>query len=59
MESLTKIASTYKPFGLTIGGLGGFPSLNQAHTLWTAVSGNLAELNQLNHDLHMNLKLKD
>jgi 2'-5' RNA ligase len=58
MESLTKVASKYRPFGLTIGGLGGFPSLNQAHTLWTAVSGNLVELNQLRDDLHHELKIK-
>ena len=55
-EILTEVASEYKPFELTIGGLGAFPSLKRAHTLWTAVRGNLTELNRLKHDLHHKLK---
>lgn len=57
-ETLTNVASNYKPFELTIGGLGAFPSFKQAHTLWTGVRGNLAELNRLRHELHHELKIK-
>jgi len=57
-ETLTKVASNYKPFRLTIGGLGAFSSLKQPHTLWTAVSGSLTELNRLRYDLHHELKIK-
>ena len=57
-ETLTKVASNYGPFGLTIGGLGAFPSLNKPHTLWTAVGGNLTDLNSLKDELHRELKIK-
>lgn len=57
-ETLTKVASNYRPFGLTIGGIGAFPSFKQPHTLWTAVSGSLTELNRLRQDLHHELKIK-
>ena len=49
---------SHYPFGLTIGGIGAFPSLKQPHTLWTAVSGSLTELNRLRHDLHHELQIK-
>jgi len=55
-DILKKVASNYKPFELTIGGLEAFPSLKKAHTIWTAVNGNLAELNRLKYDLHHELK---
>ncbi|MDR3601930.1 MAG: RNA 2',3'-cyclic phosphodiesterase [Desulfosporosinus sp.] len=58
IEILTQVASNYKPFELTIGGLGAFPSLKQPHTLWTAVNGSLTELNQLKEVLHHELKTK-
>jgi len=57
-ETLTNVASNYRPFGLTIGGLGVFPSLRQPHTLWTEVSGSITELNRLRSDLHHALKIK-
>jgi len=57
-ETLMKVATNYKPFGLTIGGLGAFPSFKQPHTLWTAISGSLTELNRLRSDLHHELKIK-
>ena len=57
-ETLTKVACNYKSFWLTIGGLGAFPTLKQPHTLWTAVSGGLSELNQLKYALHEALKIK-
>jgi 2'-5' RNA ligase len=57
-ETLTKIAGNYRRFGLSIGGIGAFPSLKRPHTLWTAVSGSLTELNRLKQDLHQELKIK-
>ncbi|MHB8074134.1 RNA 2',3'-cyclic phosphodiesterase [Desulfosporosinus fructosivorans] len=57
-ETLKQVASNYKPFALTISGLGAFPSLKRPHTLWTAVSGDLIELNQLRNELHHELKSK-
>jgi len=57
-ETLTKVGGNFKPFCLTIAGLGAFPSLKQPHTLWTAVSGSLTDLNQLRYDLHHELKIR-
>ena len=57
-ETLTNVASNYKPFELTISGIGAFPSLKQPHTLWTAICGSLNELNRLRHDLHHELQIK-
>jgi 2'-5' RNA ligase len=57
-ETMSKAASHCRPFGLTIGELGAFPSFKRPHTLWTAVRGNLAELNRLRQDLHQELKNK-
>ena len=55
-ETITKVANNVKPFGLTTGGLGAFPSLKRSHTLWTSVSGDLLNLNQLKDTLHYELK---
>lgn len=57
-ETLANAASKFKPFELTVGGLGAFPSFRRAHTLWTAVNGSLQELNRLRNDLHLDLKNK-
>ncbi|KGP74786.1 2'-5' RNA ligase [Desulfosporosinus sp. Tol-M] len=57
-ETLTKAAGNSRPFGLIIGGMGAFPSLKRPHTLWTAVSGSLTELNRLRDKLHHELKTK-
>jgi RNA 2',3'-cyclic 3'-phosphodiesterase len=57
-ETLTKAAGNSRPFGLTISGIGAFPSLKKPHTLWTAVSGSLTELHQLRKNLHYELKTK-
>jgi len=57
-ETLSKVASNYKPFELNLFGLGAFPSFKRPHTLWTAVNGSLTELNRLRDDLHHELKNK-
>jgi RNA 2',3'-cyclic 3'-phosphodiesterase len=57
-ETLTKVAGNYRRFGLSIGGIGAFPSLKKPHTLWTAVSGSLTELNRLRQELHHELQIK-
>ncbi|MFZ3132089.1 MAG: RNA 2',3'-cyclic phosphodiesterase, partial [Desulfosporosinus sp.] len=57
-ETLTKVAGNYRRFGLSIGGIGAFPSLKKPHTLWTAVSGSLTELNRLRRELHHELQIK-
>jgi len=57
-ETLSVVASNHNPFGLTIGGLGAFPSLKKPQTLWTAVGGGLTELNRLRHDMHQELQIK-
>lgn len=55
-EVLTKVAGKFKPFELSVGGLGAFPSFKRAHTLWTGIGGNLPELERLKKDLHLELK---
>ncbi|MCO5387146.1 RNA 2',3'-cyclic phosphodiesterase [Desulfosporosinus sp.] len=57
-ETLSRVASNYKPFDLNIVGLGAFPSFKRPHTLWTAVNGSLTELNRLRDELHSELKNK-
>lgn len=57
-ETLSKVGSNFKPFELTIGGIGAFPSLKQPHTLWTAVSGSLSELHRLRNELHHEFQIK-
>lgn len=57
-DTLSKVASNYKPFELNIVGLGAFPTFKRPHTLWTAVNGCLTELNRLRDDLHHELKNK-
>jgi len=54
-ETLNKVATNNRNFKLNIGGLGGFPTLNRPHTLWTAVGGSLTELNQLQNSIHNEL----
>lgn len=56
-ETLTKLASNFELFRLTIGGVGAFPSLEKPHILWTAVRGSLTELNRLRQELHQELKI--
>jgi 2'-5' RNA ligase len=56
ISSILKQAAVNKqPFTLGLEGLGGFPSLNRPHTLWTAVSGDRAELLRLRDDIHRSL----
>jgi 2'-5' RNA ligase len=52
---LTKVAKNNKPFKLNIGGLGAFPSINRAHTLWTSIGESLDELNRLRDEIHTEL----
>jgi len=54
-ETLTRVVPSHRPFSLNIAGLGGFPSMRRPHTLWTAVSGNLSELNRLRDKIHADL----
>ncbi len=55
-ETMSIVVRHYKPFNLSITGIGAFPSLKKPHTLWTAVSGSLKELERLKQDLHHELK---
>jgi RNA 2',3'-cyclic 3'-phosphodiesterase len=54
-ETLNKAVKTNKKFKINIGGLGGFPTINRPHTLWTAIGGSLTELNQLQNNIHNEL----
>lgn len=54
-ELLSSGARNHKPFKLSIGGLGAFPSFKRPHTLWTAVDGGFHELHQLRNDIHTEL----
>ena len=54
-ETLSKVARNHNSFKLNIGGLGAFPSINRPQTLWTAVSGSIYELNQLQNEIHIEL----
>ena len=58
VEVLSEVSRKYKPFLLNIGGIGAFPSFRRPHTLWTAVDGDLSELNKLRDDLHLELANK-
>lgn len=58
IEVLSSVASKHKPFLLNIGGIGVFPSFRRPHTLWTAIDGDLSELNKLRNDLHLELANK-
>lgn len=55
IEALSKVTEHNKPFQLSINGLGAFPSIYRPHTLWTAVSGSLDQLNQLRDEIHVEL----
>lgn len=54
-QTLIKVANNCRPFELNISGIGAFPSFKRPHTLWTALSGSLTELNRLKDELHREL----
>lgn len=54
-EVLSKGTKNIKPFNLYLGGVGAFPSFRRPHTLWTAVGGDLKELQRLRDDVHLEL----
>ena len=54
-ETLNKVAKNHRTFKVNIGGLGGFPTIKQPHTLWTAVGGSLRKLHQLQNNIHIEL----
>lgn len=45
-----------KAFRLTIDQFGAFPSFHHPHTLWAGVGGSVRKLNQIQNDLHAELK---
>ncbi|BEG98837.1 RNA 2',3'-cyclic phosphodiesterase [Bacteroides sedimenti] len=45
-----------RAFRLTIDRFGAFPSFHRPHTLWAGVGGSVLKLNQLQSDLHEELK---
>ena len=54
-DTLSKVARNQKPFSLTIGGLGAFPSFKRPHTLWAAVGDGSNELCSLREKIHRSL----
>ncbi len=56
MDVLSCVVRKHRPFLLHIGGIGAFPSFRRPHTLWTAVDGDLRELNKLRDELHDELE---
>lgn len=55
-EALFKVARHNKPFKLSIGGIGAFPTMKRPHTLWTALKGSLSELSRLRDEIHLELE---
>ncbi len=58
-DTMAKVANNHKPFTLSLGGLGAFPSFKRPRVLWTAVGESLKELEQLRDELHFELKEKE
>lgn len=54
-KALIKGAAQSKPFHLSIGGLGAFPSLARPRVLWIGMGGSLTELNALQANIHQEL----
>ena len=54
-EALSKVARINKPFKLSLGGIGAFPTMTRPHTLWTAPMGSLSELSRLRDEIHLEL----
>ena len=54
-NALIKGAEKSKPFHLSVGGLGAFPSLARPRVLWTGINGSLTELNILQTNIHHEL----
>ncbi len=52
---LEKAVLNKQSFQLSLEGLGGFPSLQRSHTLWTAIGGNKTALLRLRDEIHLGL----
>lgn len=57
-ETLSQVVRNHQPFSLNVSGLGVFPSWQRPHTLWTALGGDLKELNVIRDELHRELAQK-
>ncbi|MHB8126228.1 MAG: RNA 2',3'-cyclic phosphodiesterase [Desulfitobacteriaceae bacterium] len=55
VKALIKGAVQSKPFHLSVGGFGAFPSLARPRVLWTGINGSLTELNELQANIHNEL----
>ncbi len=55
VKALIKGAEESKPFHLSVGGFGAFPSLARPRVLWTGMGGSLTKLNVLQANLHQEL----
>jgi 2'-5' RNA ligase len=57
-KTMTQVAKNHRAVSLNVGGLGAFPSWRRPHTMWTAVRGELMNLNEIRDELHRELVQK-